>query len=168
MRKKEKWLLFVMPSLVKMRLSRLVSRDNRIIYNILPLLMPGAARRHFKSSCGKKSCRTSCAAALAMPGLFLDADGAYRAALSCGDGLRHLLRRDGAGLCHSQNALHAEHGGAQPGALVQPMHSSGSTNAFMQTPPCGKHCPFCRKLCLCKRFTVWYNKTAGNRQEEIR
>ena len=31
--------------------------------------------------------------------------------------LRHLLRRDGAGLCHSQNALHAEHGGAQPGAL---------------------------------------------------
>ena len=52
-----------------------------------------------------------------MPGLFLNADGAYRAALGCGDGLRHLLRRDGAGLCHSQNPLHAEHSGAQPGAL---------------------------------------------------
>ena len=32
----------------------------------------------------------------------LGADGAYRAALGCGDGLRHLLRRDRAGLCHSQ------------------------------------------------------------------
>ena len=58
--------------------------------------------------------------------------------------------------------------GHSPAHWVQPMHSSGSTNAFMQTPPCGKHCPFCRKLCLCKRFAVWYNKTAGNRQEERR
>ena len=58
--------------------------------------------------------------------------------------------------------------GHSPAHWVQPMHSSGSTNAFMQTPPCGKHCPFCRKLCLCKRFAVWYNKTAENRQEEIR
>jgi arsenate reductase len=52
-----------------------------------------------------------------MPGLFLDADGTYRAALGCGNGLRNLLRRDGAGLGHSQNPLHAEHRGAQPGAL---------------------------------------------------
>ena len=37
-----------MPSLVKMRLSRLVSRDNRIIYNVLPLFVPGAARRAFQ------------------------------------------------------------------------------------------------------------------------
>ena len=87
MRKKEKWLLFVMPSLVKMRLSRLVSRDNRIIYNVLPLPMPRAKRRAFQIVLPQKSCRTSCAAALPMPGLFLNADGAYRAALGCGDGL---------------------------------------------------------------------------------
>ena len=104
-----------------------------------------------------------------MPGLFLNADGAYRAALGCGDGLRHLLRRDGAGLCHSQNPLHAEHGGAQPGTL-------GTADTQFRVYECvhantslrKEHCPFCRKLCLCKRFAVWYNKTAGNRQEEIR
>ena len=82
MRKKEKWLLFVMPSLVKMRLSRLVSRDNRIIYNVFPLPMPRAKRRAFQIVLPQKSCRTSYAAALPMPGLFLDADGAYRAALA--------------------------------------------------------------------------------------
>ena len=59
MRKKEKWLSFVMQSLVKMRLSRLGSRDNRIIYNVLPLLMPGAARRAFQIVPLQKSCRTS-------------------------------------------------------------------------------------------------------------
>ena len=169
MRKKEKRLLFVMSSLVKMRSSRLVSRDDRIIFYVLPLPMPRAARRaFFKSSRRKKSCRTSCAAALAMPGLFLDADGAYRAALGCGDGLRHLLRRDGAWLCHSQNPLHAEHGGAQPGALYSRCTAQGLRMHSCKHLLCGKHCPFCRKLCLCKRFAVWYNKTAGNRQEEIR
>ena len=167
MRKKEKWLLFVMPSLVKMRLSRLVSRDNRIIIIFFRCLCPEQRGGISNRPAAKKSCRTSCAAALAMPGLFLDADGAYRAALSCGDGLRHLLRRDGPGSATARTPPCGTRR-AQPGALVQPMHSSGSTNAFMQTPPCGKHCPFCRKLCLCKRFTVWYNKTAGNRQEEIR
>ena len=141
MRKKEKWLLFVMPSLVKMRLSRLVSRDNRIIYNVLSLLMPGAARRAFQIVPLQKSCRTSCAAALSVPGLFLDADGAYRAALGCGDGLRHLLRRDGAGLRHSQNPSMRNTAGHSPAHWVQPMHSSGSTNAFMQTPPLRKALP---------------------------
>ena len=104
-----------------------------------------------------------------MPGLFLDADGAYRAALGCGDGLRHLLRRDGAGLCHSQNALHAEHCGSQPGAL-------GTADAQFRVYECihantsfaESIARFAANYALCKRFAVWYNKTAGNRQEEIR
>ena len=151
MRKKEKWLLFVMPSLVKMRLSRLVSRDNRIIYNILPLLMPGAARRAFQIVLRQKKLPHKLCSSLSDAGLIP----------RCG------WRLPGSSATARTPSMRNT-AGHSPAHWVQPMHSSGSTNAFMQTPPCGKHCPFCRKLCLCKRFTVWYNKTAGNRQEEIR
>ena len=76
-----------------------------------------------------------------MPGLFLDADGAYRAALGCGDGLRHLLRRDGAGLGHGQHALHAEYGGSQPGAL-------GAADAQVRVNECD------HKICLLRMMSV--------------
>lgn len=173
MRKKEKWLLFVMPSLVKMRLSRLVSRDNRIIYNVLPLLMPGCLcpeqrGGHFKSSHCKKAaaqavqqpyrCRAYSSMRMALTGQL------WAAVTACGTSSGGM----GPGSATARTPSMRNTAGHSPAHWVQPMHSSGSTNAFMQTPPCGKHCPFCRKLCLCKRFAVWYNKTAGNRQEETR
>lgn len=117
MRKKEKWLFFVMPSLVKMRLLRLVSRDNRIIYNVLPLLMPGAKRRAFQIVLPQKKLPHKLCSSLTDAGLIPQCGWRLPGSSGCGDGLRHLLRRDGAGLCHSQNSLHAEHCGAQPGAL---------------------------------------------------
>ena len=49
--------------------------------------------------------------------LLRDGDGAYRAGVGGVHRLGHFLRRDGAGLGHGQHALHAEYGGAQPGAL---------------------------------------------------
>ena len=169
MRKKEKWLLFVMPSLVKMRLSRLVSRDNRIIYNVLPLPMPRAKRRLFQIVPLQKSCRTSSVQQpcryWAYSSMRMALTGQLWAAVTaCGTSSGGM----GPGSATARTPSMRNTAGHSPAHWVQPMHSSGSTNAFMQTPPCGKHCPFCRKLCLCKRFTVWYNKTAGNRQEEIR
>ena len=170
MRKKEKWLLFVMPSLVKMRLSRLVSRDNRIIYFIMffRCLCPEQRGGHFKSFCGKKAaaqavqqpyrCRAYSSMRMALTGQL------WAAVTACGTSSGGM----GPGSATARTPSMRNTAGHSPAHWVQPMHNSGSTNAFMQTPPCGKHCPFCRKLCLCKRFAVWYNKTAGNRQEERR
>ena len=74
-----------------------------------------------------------------------------------------------AGLCPAVFRMEGVLAVAEPGAL-------GTADAQLRVYECvhantslrKEHCPFCRKLCLCKRFAVWYNKTAGNRQEEIR
>ena len=169
MRKKEKWLLFVMPSLVKMRLSRARKpRQSHHFIMFFRCLCPEQRGGHFKSFHRKKAaaqavqqpyrCRAYSSMRMALTGQL------WAAVTACGTSSGGI----GPGSATARTPSMWNTAGHNPAHWVQPMHSSGSTNAFMQTPPCGKHCPFCRKLCLCKRFTVWYNKTAGNRQEEIR
>ena len=141
MRKKEKWLLFVMPSLVKMRLSRLVSRDNRIIYNVLPLPMPRAKRRAFQIVLPQKKLPHKLCSSLTDAGLIPQ----------CGwrlPGRRWRRPPPGAlptagwaGLGHGQHALHAEYGGAQPGAL-------GAADAQVRVNECD------HKICLLRMMSA--------------
>ena len=119
-------MLFVMPSLVKMRLLRLVSRDNRIIYNVLPLLMPGAKRRAFQIVLPQKKaaaqavqqpyrCRAYSSMRMALTGQL------WAAVTACGTSSGGM----GPGSATARTPSMRNTAGHSPAHWVQPMHNSG-------------------------------------------